>query len=106
MELHLLSSTVAAVCVRKYFRHREEIYQMIDDRSDSTHIVDNPEVNLPPPRFDERAAANAQPVKPIRTSRISALAASLRHVVTNGSRAFVLVVIAGLATVRWLAWHG
>ena len=71
---------------------------MFDDRNDSTQIIDEPEANLPPPRFDERAAANAQPVKPIRTSRISALAASLRQAVTSRSRALALVVIAGLAT--------
>jgi len=71
---------------------------MIDDQNDSTHLIDEPESNLPPPNFDERAAANAQPVKPIRTSRISALVGSLRQAVTSGSRALVLVVIAGLAT--------
>jgi len=76
---------------------REKV-RMIDDQNDSTHLIDEPEVNLPPPHFDERAAANAQPVKPIRTNRISALAGSFRQAVTSGSRALVLVVIAGLAT--------
>jgi len=71
---------------------------MIDDRNDSTHLIDEPEGNLLPPRFDEKAAANAQPVKPIRMSRISVLAASLRQAVTSRSRALALVVIAGLAT--------
>ena len=74
---------------------------MIDDRNDSTHLVDEPKLNLPPPRFDERTAANAQPVQPIRTSRVSAFynrAASLRRAVTSRSRALALVVIAGLAT--------
>jgi len=74
---------------------------MIDDRNDSTHLIDEPEGSLPPPHFDERATANAQPVQPIRTSRVSGfpnLAASLRRAVTSSSRALVLVVIAGLAT--------
>jgi hypothetical protein len=74
---------------------------MIDDRNDSTHLVDEPKLNLPPPHFDERATANAQPVEPIRASRVSALynrADSLRRAVTSRSRALALVVIAGLAT--------
>src|SRR2546423_9817705 len=74
---------------------------MIDDRNDSTHTIDDPEANLPPPHFDERATANAQPVQPIRTSRVSTfhnVAASLRRSVTSRSRALVLVVIGGLAT--------
>ena len=74
---------------------------MIDDRNDSAHLIDEPEDNLPPPHFDERAAANAQPVQPIQTGRVSAfhnLAASLRRAVTSRSRALALVVIAGLAT--------
>lgn len=74
---------------------------MVDDQNDSTHVIDEPEENLPPPRFDERATANAQPVQPIRTDRVSAFyngAASLRRAVTSRSRALALVVIAGLAT--------
>ena len=74
---------------------------MIDDRNDSTYLIAEPEGNLPPPHFDERATANAQPVQPIRTSRVSAFhngAASLRRAVTSRSRALALVVIAGLAT--------
>lgn len=74
---------------------------MIDDRNDSTHSIDEPEGNLPPPHFDESATANAQPVQPIRTSRVSGfhnLAASLRRAATSRSRALALVVIAGLAT--------
>lgn len=74
---------------------------MIDDRNDSTHLIDEPEGNLAPPHFDERATANAQPVQPIRTSRVSGfpnLAASLRRAVTSSSRALALVVIAGLVT--------
>ncbi|MEP6912008.1 MAG: hypothetical protein ABI923_04595 [bacterium] len=71
---------------------------MIDDRNGSTQIIDKPYANLPAPRFDERAAANAQPVEPVRTRRISALAGSFRQAVTSGSRALALVVVAGLAT--------
>lgn len=74
---------------------------MIDDRKDSTHLIDEREGNLPTPHFDERATANAQPVQPIRTSRVSGFhhsAASLRRAVANSSRALALVVIAGLAT--------
>jgi hypothetical protein len=79
---------------------------MIDARNDSTHIVDKPESNLPPPHFDERATANAQPVEPIRTSTISALATAFRQTVASGSRALVLVVIVGLATgtLLGMAW--
>src|SRR6266851_10506176 len=74
---------------------------MIHDRNDSTHVVDEPKLDLPPPRFDEMAVANAQPVQPIRTSRVSAFhdrVAYLRRAVTSRSRALALVVIAGLAT--------
>ena len=74
---------------------------MIDDRNDSTHLIAEPEGNLPPPHFDERATANAQPVQPIRTGQVSGFhnrAASLRRAVTSRSRALALVVIAGLAT--------
>jgi len=74
---------------------------MIDDRNDSAHLIDEPEDNLPAPHFDESATANAQPVQPIRTSRVSGfhnLAASLRRAATSRSRALALVVIAGLAT--------
>jgi hypothetical protein len=89
---------MASVLCSKVFHEPTEKVRMIDDRNDSTHIIDEPEANLPPPRFDEMAAANAQPVKPIRTNRISALAGSFRQAVTSGSRALALVVIAGLAT--------
>jgi len=74
---------------------------MFDDRNDSTHLIDEPEFNLAPPHFDERATANARPVKPIPTSRGSGLynrAAALRRALTSSSRALALVVIAGLAT--------
>lgn len=74
---------------------------MIDDRNDSTSVIDEPEFNLTPPHFDESAAANAQPVEPIPASRLSAFHnrfASLRRAVTSGSRALILVVIAGLVT--------
>lgn len=78
---------------------------MIDDRNDSKHLieepVEEPELDLSTPRFDEKAAANAQPVQPIPVNRLSpfhTIAASFRRGVTSGSRALVLVVIAGLAT--------
>ena len=89
--------------VREKARER---LRMVDGRNESTHIVDKPESNLPPPRFDERAAANAQPVEPIRTNRISALAAAFGQAVGSGSRALVLVVIVGLATgtLLGMAW--
>ena len=75
--------------------------RMIDDRNDSTHLIDEPEFNLTPPHFDERATANARPVEPIPTSWVSVFynrAASLRRAITSRSRALALVVIAGLAT--------
>ena len=79
---------------------------MIDDRNVSKHPTEALEFNLSMPRFDEKAAANAQPVQPLPVSRVSALAASVRHGVTSGSRALVLVVIAGLATgtLAGMAW--
>jgi hypothetical protein len=97
---------IATVCVRKYFigtqeENARENMRMIDDANDSNRLIDEPEFNVPPPRFDESAAANAQPVEPIRARGASALydrAASIGRAMTSGSRALVLVVIAGLAT--------
>lgn len=74
---------------------------MIDEANDSTRLIDEPEFNVPPPRFDDSAAANAQPVEPIRASRAPAIydrAAYIGRAMTSGWRALVLVVIAGLAT--------
>src|SRR5687768_7961527 len=72
---------------------------MADDRNDSTHLNDETDFDVSPPRFDKCAAANAQPVQPIPASRLSAFHnhfASLRRAVSGGSRALILVVIAGL----------
>jgi hypothetical protein len=82
---------------------------MIDERDDSTHDIDEPESNLPPPRFDETATAKARPVQPIPADRVSAWhkgVVSLRRKVTSSSRALVLVVIAGLVTgtLGGMAW--
>jgi hypothetical protein len=74
---------------------------MIDERDDSTHDIDEPDLNLPPPRFDERATAKAQPVQPIPADRVSAWrkgVAYFNRAFTSSSRALVLVVIAGLMT--------
>jgi hypothetical protein len=88
---------------------REGKIAMIDDGNDSTSLIDEPEIKLPPPRFDESATAHAQPVQPLRVSRASAFndrVASLGRALTSGSRALVLVVIAGLATgtLGGMAW--
>jgi hypothetical protein len=82
---------------------------MIDEGNDSTRLIDEPEFKLPPPRFDESATAKAQPVQPIRASRPPAFhdrVASLGRALTSGSRALVLVVIAGLVTgmLGGMAW--
>jgi len=82
---------------------------MTNDRNDSTHVIDEPEFNLPPPRFDDRATANAQLVQPIPTSRVSALiqaVSSVRRAITGSSKALALVVIAGLVTgtLGGMAW--
>jgi len=79
------------------------------DSNDSTGSIDEPEFKLPPPRFDESAASNAQPVQPIQVNRASALydrVAPLGRALTSGSRALVLVVIAGLVTgtLGGIAW--
>lgn len=80
---------------------------MIDERNDSTHLIDDPEFNLPAPHFDERSTANAQPVQPIPTRRVSTWpmkVSSLRRGITG--KALGLVVIAGLATgaLGGMAW--
>ena len=82
---------------------------MIDDRNDSTRLIDEPEGNLPPPRFDEKAAANAQPVQPIPTGRFSAFhnrATSLLQAAGTRYRALALIVLGGLATgtLGGMAW--
>jgi hypothetical protein len=74
---------------------------MIDDSNQSRDLNDQSECNLPPPCFDERAAANAQAVQPIPAGEFSAYRnhiSSLGRALTSGSRALVLVVIAGLVT--------
>lgn len=82
---------------------------MIDEGNDSAGLTDQPDFNLSPPRFDESATAKAQPVQPIQVRRASAFhdrVASLGRALTSGSRALVLVVIAGLAagTLGGMAW--
>lgn len=70
---------------------------MIEDKF---RVSAKPEVLLPPPRFDESATAKAQPVEPIRRSRLSSWlgkGSSVRGMITK-SRALALMVIAGLAT--------
>lgn len=79
------------------------------DTNDSRNPIDPAEFILPPPRFDERAAANAQAVQPIPTERSSSAVnriSSLGRALTTGSRALVIVVIAGLAagTLGGMAW--
>ena len=74
---------------------------MIDDGSDCGDLIDEPEFNLPPPLFDQRAAANAQPVQPIPDGSLSAFRNHIScfvRALTRGSRALVLVVIAELGT--------
>jgi hypothetical protein len=74
---------------------------MVGDRNDSTHVIDEPGLNLPPPRFDEKATANAQPVQPIPAGRVSTWlenVSSLRRGIIGRGKALVLVVIAGLVT--------
>jgi hypothetical protein len=82
---------------------------MIDDGNDSTSLIDEPEFSLPPPRFDESAASHARPVQRIGASRASTLrdrVTSLGRALTSGSRALVLVMIAGLVTgtLGGMAW--
>jgi hypothetical protein len=82
---------------------------MIDERDDSTHDINEPELNLPPPRFDERATAKARPVQPIPADRDSAWHKGVdyfRRALSSSSRALVLVVIAGLVTgtLGGIAW--
>jgi hypothetical protein len=81
---------------------------MIHERDDSTRDIAS-ELNLSPPRFDERATARARPVQPIPADRASVWykrVVSLRRAVTSSSRALVLVVIAGLVTgtLGGIAW--
>jgi hypothetical protein len=105
---------MVSVCVPKYFIRtqgtiRQEKMRMIDEANDSTRLIEESEFKLPPPRFDESATARAQPVQPILVSRSSAFydrVASLGRALTSGSRALVLVVIAGLATgtLGGMAW--
>ena len=105
MEMNLLQTQIASVCVPNYFTRLPGTAQgekrMIDDRNEPTGSIVEPELNLPPPRFDERASAEAQPVQRIPTNRVSTfqdIAVSLRRALTGKSRSFALVVIAGIAT--------
>jgi hypothetical protein len=87
---------------------REKI-RMINEGNDSNRLTEEPDFNLPPPRFDESATAKARPVQPIRVRRASELydrITSLGRALTSGSRALVLVVIAGLVTgvLGGMAW--
>jgi len=72
---------------------------MIDDTRD--FVTDNEEAQLPPPpRFDERASANAQPVKPLLTSRPASWmqrARDFQRKVGVKTKTLALVVAAGLA---------
>jgi hypothetical protein len=96
---------MARFCVPNYFMRDQEESKggvaMIDHRDSSTKEIDEPPLNLLPPRFDEEASANAQPVQPIPASRINALRnrlGSVRRRFGNRFSAFVLVVIGGLMT--------
>jgi hypothetical protein len=114
MDADLLSLSCGVRLCSKVFHaahgtNARENKGMIDDGNDSTSSIDEPEFNLPPPRFDESAASNAQPVQPIGASRASAMydrVAPLGRALTSGSRALVLVVIAGLVTgtLGGMAW--
>jgi hypothetical protein len=82
---------------------------MIADRTNSTHFINEPEPQLPPPQFDANASANAQPVQPIRWARVAAwseYARSLGRAIAKRSRTLAVVVIAGLATgtLGGMAW--
>ena len=82
---------------------------MIADRTNSTHFMNEPEPQLSSPLFDETATANAQPVQPIRWARVDAWSEyprSLWRAIAKRSRAFAVVVIAGLATgtLGGMAW--
>jgi hypothetical protein len=82
---------------------------MIADRTNSTQFMDEPEAQLSPPRFDENASANAQPVQPIPASRVAAWrqhAGSVWRAIGKRSRTLAVVVIAGLATgtLGGMAW--
>lgn len=86
---------------------------MIDEQDNSTHGIDEPELSLPPPRFDERATAKARPVQPIPADRVSPWHKGVvyfQRAFTSSSRALVLVVIAGLVTgtlggMAWIKEH-
>jgi hypothetical protein len=82
---------------------------MNNDSNGSTQAVDEPEFNLPAPRFDERATAKAQPVQPISPSRVSSwrnTIGSMRRAISDSSKALALVVVAGLVTgtLGGMAW--
>ncbi|MEK6281796.1 MAG: hypothetical protein AABN95_15690 [Acidobacteriota bacterium] len=71
---------------------------MTDDRN-SVEFNQPQDPSLPTPLFDANASASAQPVEPIRRSRISILrqkVGSLRSSMSSQSRALALVIIVGL----------
>ena len=53
------------------------------------------QLELRPPRFDEHAHLRAQPVKPIRKSRLTLL---FEKLVANGSRSLGLIIVLGFLT--------
>lgn len=69
---------------------------MIDDR---THlgIVIPVDPSLPPPRFDDNASANAQPVEPISSHNSSPARQWLKRTFGSPSRTLVFIVLVGLA---------
>jgi hypothetical protein len=82
---------------------------MTTERTDSTRFIAEPEPKLLSPRFDETAAANAQPVQPIPVSRGTVLTgrfASILPSIIGRSRMLAVVVIAGLiiGTLGGLWW--
>lgn len=85
------------------------VVRMINDSDGYTYDINGPDLKLSPPRFDDEASANAQPVRPIPVSRVSAFrnrVASFRQAVVAKFGAFTLVVMGGLltGTVGGMAW--
>jgi hypothetical protein len=71
---------------------------VIDESNNTVHFHTHEE--LAAPRFDEQARANAQPVVPIPTSRISVWfqrARSLRPIINARKKALAIAIIAGLS---------
>ena len=73
---------------------------MIDDSKNSVDSIGAKFEFPPPARFDERANANARPVRPIPTSGVSVWiqrANYTRQMLTARTKALALVLVAGLA---------